>query len=128
MASIVISEYQFSFFVLLLVGVIGFFNFIFCIDELSNMQNRTINQNDSGFYNSLFCYPYLLIDVYRFSKSIVVDSSYSTVKFRQIGIKRHAEYSLMHLNVHSIESRDGTHPPIRHIPDLSLPNLQHTIQ
>ncbi len=127
MAGIVVSEDQFSFFILVLVSVIDFFNSIFCIDKLFDIQNRTIHQNNRRFYNSLFRSSYLLLNIYGFSKSIIVDFSYSGVKGPQIGLKRHIEYFLMHPIVHAIAWKDDTHQPIRHIPDLSRPNLQRTI-
>jgi len=53
MAGIIISEYQFSIFLMVLVRIADFVDFIFCVNVLSDLQNRSIYKNNLYFIHYL---------------------------------------------------------------------------
>jgi hypothetical protein len=51
---IIISEYQFSTFIMVLVRITDFFDFLFRVDVFSDLQNRSIHQDNLCFVYYLF--------------------------------------------------------------------------
>ena len=120
---VVIPEYQPAVLVLVMISVTDLFSLIFCVNVFSNLQNRSINQDDSRFAYSLFGWPNLYFDIDGFRKSKILDLRYGAVKGIQIITKGHARCSLVHSDAHPVVLSDYIHLPIPHIQDLFLLNL-----